>query len=97
MQIATTTYSPDLPAIFRRLFEIVPKDQWRRRAGELHRREQQNPFLTAYFDDKFPIERALTRALLHHKKTGKYPEVDTLTNTGFYELYSFASTFVRVY
>jgi hypothetical protein len=44
----------------------------------------------AYFDDKFPIERALTRALLHHKKTGKYPEVDTLTNTGFYELYSFA-------
>jgi hypothetical protein len=55
------------------------------------------PVSEAYFDNKFPIERALTRALLHHKKTGKYTELDTLTNTGFYELYSFASTLVRVY
>jgi hypothetical protein len=71
MQIATTTYSAELPALFRRLFEIVPKDQWRRRANELHAREQTNPFLTAYFDDHFPIERALMRAKPYTAASGE--------------------------
>jgi hypothetical protein len=87
----------ELPALFRRLFEIVPKDQWRRRANELLAREQTNPFLTAYFDDQFPIERALMRALSYHKEKGKYPEIDTVLNTEFYELYSFVGTLVRVH
>lgn len=97
MQIGTRTYSSELPALFRRLFEIVPKDQWRRRASELRIREQKNPFLTAYFDDQFPIERALMRALSSHKERGRYPQIDSVLDTEFYELYSFVSTLVRVH
>src|SRR5215471_6988896 len=97
MFIRTEIQSGELPAIFQRLFEIVPHRQWERRIAEFKYREQRNRFLGSYFDDKFPIERALGRALEYRKSTGRYPRVTGSPHIHFYELYSFAATLVRVY
>lgn len=97
MRLSVEAYSQDIPRIIRQLFEIVAWDQWRRRIRELEAREQQIPELAEYFDDKYPIERALGRARAFHKRFGHYPHLTDTTGPQLYELYAFASMLTRVH
>ena len=55
MRVSTTINENELPDRFRQVFEIAPKEAWRRRAQNLADRERQNPFLTDYLDERYTI------------------------------------------
>jgi hypothetical protein len=87
----------ELPDRFRRVFKIAGKDAWHRRAQDLAERERQNPFLTDYLDDRYAIERSLSRALEHLDRLGKFPPVRGARGAKYFELYSFIHTLSIVY
>jgi hypothetical protein len=97
MRADTTAFGVELPAIFRDLFRIAPWEWWRRRERELDAREQRNPYLAEYFDDKFPLERALTRAMAYRRATSRYPSINDSADVQYYQLYSFAFAVVRTH
>jgi hypothetical protein len=97
MQISTKIDEKDLPERFRQVFEIVPIDDWRRRAADLVDRERQNPHLSAYFDQRYTIERLLDRALEHCSQRGTLPPVQGPDGGRYHPLYSFIHVLGSVY
>ena len=97
MQVPTTVYSYEVPAIFQDISTIVPMTVWKRRGQGLEHLEHANPFLGPYFEDKYPIERSIYRALSYRSKTGRYPRVRGSKAARIYELYSFLNSIRYVY
>lgn len=97
MRVDTTVFAIELPAIIRDLFRIAPWEWWRRREKELDARERKNPYLVEYFDDKFPLERALKRVVAYHRATSRYPSMAGSGEVQYYQLYSFSFAVVRAH
>jgi hypothetical protein len=97
MKISITINEAELPQRFEEVFKILPKEVWRRRAVELAERERQSPHWSAYFDERYPIERFLDRALNHWSKVGKLPPVSGPDGGRYYDLYSFIHVLSSVY
>jgi hypothetical protein len=53
--------------------------------------------LVEYFDDKFPLERALKRAIAYRRATSRYPSMNGPGDDQYYQLYSFAFAVVRAH
>ncbi len=97
MRIDTTVTAVQLPSIFRNLFTIAPWEWWQRREKELKGREEKNPYLTAYFDENFSLERALFQAIKYRKATTRYPSISGAASIGYYQLYSFTHAIVNTH
>jgi hypothetical protein len=97
MRIDTTVAAVQLPSIFRNLFTIAPWEWWQRREKELKGREEKNPYLTAYFDENFSLERALFQAIKYRKATTRYPSISGAASIGYYQLYSFTHAIVNTH
>ncbi len=97
MRVSTTINENELPDRFRQVFEIAPKEAWRRRAQNLADRERQNPFLTDYLDERYTIERSLAWALAHRDQFGRFPPVRGPHGGRYFELYSFIHILGNVY
>jgi hypothetical protein len=97
MRIPITINHDELPERFRQVFEIIPKEVWRRRATNLLERERQNPHLSGYFDERYTIERFFDRALVHWSQWGRFPPVKGLDGDRYFDLYSFIHVLSSVY
>lgn len=93
MHFDTDVHSAELPALFRRFFEFVPDASWDRRFRTFQSQIEVNPLIETYLDLRFPIERAMHRAIEYWTRTGGYPPMEA----GYYDLYGFVATGSRVY
>jgi hypothetical protein len=97
MRISIAVNEDELPERFRQVFKIVSEEAWRRRAADLSGRERQNPHLDDYFDERYPIERFLDRAMAHWSQRSRLPPVRGPDGGRYYQLYSFIHILSSVY
>lgn len=97
MRISTTINESELPERFRQVLEIAPEQLWQRRYAALAVREGQNPFLSAYFDERYTLERFLPRALTHWSQYRRFPSVRGPDSGPYFQLYSFVHVLASVY
>jgi hypothetical protein len=97
MWISAAINENELPERFRQVFEIAPQDLWQRRHAALAARERQNPFLSAYFDERYTLERFLPRAVTHWSENRRFPAVRGPDSGPYFQLYSFVHVLASVY